>query len=102
MSLGLPGSLSASSSVSQAASARARDPARGIGTAPPNFGRFPISHIQTFSGLTSSLAKVYRPSDEALRHSVENAHMMLHDPSIWGPLSARMQMVALLNWSRSR
>lgn len=79
--------------------ARARDPARGSKDIPPNFGRLPIPQVITFQGMTTSLSKAYRYSDEAIRHSVENAHMMLNDPVIAGPLFARQQMVCLLNYS---
>jgi hypothetical protein len=78
---------------------RPRDPAQGINDAPPNFGRDPIPHVMTYSGLVTSLSKAYRYSDEALRHSLENAHAMLNDPVIAGPLFARQMMTALLNWS---
>lgn len=78
---------------------RARDPAIQVPGAPPNFGRTVLPHVYTFSGLTSSLAKVYLPHDEAIRHSAQNAHMMLSDPMIAAPLFARQTMVALLNTS---
>ena len=80
-------------------SKRPRDPAHDIKEAPPNFGRFPTPHIITFSGIVSTLAKAYRFSDEAMRDNVPNAHAMLNDPVIAGPLFARKQMVALLEWS---
>lgn len=79
-------------------SSRPRDPGSGQKDVPPNAGRAVLPHVFTFSGRISSLAKVYQYSDEALRHSIENAHMMLNDPVISGPLFARQQMVALLNW----
>lgn len=78
---------------------RLRDPAAGSRFLPPNLGRPILPHVVTFSGMTGSLSKVYQPSDEALRHSVDNAHMMLLDPTVSGPLQARQMMTALLNWS---
>jgi len=77
---------------------RAVDPAALIKDVPPNFGRAILPHVMTFSGMMSTLSKVYRNSDEALRHSVENAHMMVQDPMVMGPILARQKMVALYNW----
>lgn len=78
---------------------RRRDPAFGSELGVPNMGRAIVPHVLTFSGLMTGLARTYRYSDEALRHSVANAHMMLNDPMIAGPLLARQHMTALLNWS---
>lgn len=78
---------------------RLRDPAIGNVNTPPNMGRLVVPTVMTFSGMITSLSKAYRYSDEAMRHSIENAHAMLNDPVIQGPLLARQGMVALLNWS---
>jgi len=86
-------------SRAQTVSTRQRDPAITTPDSPPNMGRMVLPQVITFSGLTTSLARAYRYSDAALRASVENAHMMLADPQIQGPLLARQSMVALLNWS---
>lgn len=77
---------------------RPRDPASGTGVA-PTLGQSVVPHIYTFSGLTSTLARTYRNHDEAIRDSIKNAHAMLNDPVISGPLQARQRMVSLLNWS---
>ena len=61
-------------------------------------GRPIMPHVFTFSGMLTTLSRAYRNPDEALQHSVENANMMLSDPSISGPLFARQKMVSLLNW----
>lgn len=79
-------------------SLRPKDPAALLRDVPPNFGRAILPHIMTFSGMSSTLSKTYRQSDEAMRHSVENAHMMVQDPMVMGPLLARQEMVALYNW----
>ena len=79
-------------------SMRARDPGQADPNFPPNMGRFPIPHVLTFRGLVTSLSRAYRITDEALRDSEQRAHIMLHDPAVWGPLSARMEMASLLNW----
>jgi len=82
------------------AASRPWDPSTGVtDDIPPGAGRPPVPHIMTFSGLTSTLAKTYRNSDEAIRHSRSNAAMMRNDIMIEGPLEARMRMVALLDWS---
>lgn len=75
------------------------DPGIQIAAMAPAGGRTTVPHIVTFSGITSTLAKVYRQPDEALRQSVHNAAMMRRDPMIMGPLLARQQAVALLPWS---
>lgn len=77
---------------------RAHDPVFASDSA-PNYGRPALPHIATFQGRVTGLAKNYQFSDEAMRDSVANAHMMLNDPSIAGPLFARQMMVALLSWS---
>jgi len=77
---------------------RRDDPAgkhRGI---PPNFGRGVVPHVATFVGFISSFSKSYRPSDEALRHSIEQARYMRNDTSIMECLEARQRATALLNW----
>ena len=78
---------------------RPLDPAGKNYDAPPNFGRPIVPHITTFSGIASTLSRSYRNHDEAIRDSVANAHTMLNDPVIAGPLFARQRMVSLLNWS---
>jgi len=79
-------------------SARQHDPAYESDSA-PNYGRPAVPHVATFQGRITGLARNYQFSDEALRDSVVNAHMMLNDPAIAGPLFARQMMVALLSWS---
>lgn len=74
------------------------DPARGIDGMPPNLGRDLLPHVITFQGVLSSIARVYRPSDEALKYSRENARYMLNDPIIRECLDQRMRSTALLNW----
>jgi len=83
----------------QLQSSRPADPGQGSTAGVPNLGRPPVPHVVTFSGMVTSLSKAYRNSDEALRHSEENAHAMLNDPVVSGPLFGRQMMTALLNWS---
>jgi phage gp29-like protein len=74
------------------------DPAAGVPGAPPNFGQFIAPHVVTFTGTVSSLAKVYRPSDEALRDSAENARFMRNDLVVMECVEHRQRATALLNW----
>ena len=75
-----------------------RDPAAGIPGMPPNLGKDLIPHIITHQGIVSSAYKVYRPSDEALRDSWENARFMRNDPMIRECVDSRVRSCALLNW----
>src|SRR5262245_3231990 len=74
----------------------AHDPWSSIPTIPPNRGQFVVPHVLTMQGLSTSLARVYRPSDEAMRHAMENARYMLNDPGIVECLFARMRPTVLL------
>ncbi|MEM6798549.1 MAG: DUF935 family protein [Planctomycetota bacterium] len=75
-----------------------RDPAAGVAGAPFNWGEFLLPHASTFTGVISTYSKVYRPSDEALRHSAQNARYMRNDPIVMEPLELRQKSVALLDW----
>ena len=76
----------------------AHDPAMGIPDTAPNFGRVPVPHVLTFSGLATSVARAYRNPDEAIRHSKQNAIAMRKDPVVMECLEARQRGTALLNW----
>lgn len=65
---------------------------------PPNMGRPPVQHSWQFQSLLSSYAHVYRPSDEAYRHSRDNARFMRNDCSVMECLESRKRATALLNW----
>lgn len=73
------------------------DPMAIDGT-PPNRGQFAVPHIITFQSLVGTLARVYRSSDEALRHSHTNARAMRNDIGIMECLEARQRASALLDW----
>lgn len=75
-----------------------RDPATGIPGAAPNFGDFMLPHVYTFQAVTSSPSKVYRPSDEALKASYDNAKFMRNDLVVRECTDARQRAVALLDW----
>jgi hypothetical protein len=74
------------------------DPARNTRSAPPNFDRSVVPHVLTFSAIASSIAKVYRNPDEAVKNSLDNARFMRNDCFIWECLQERQLGVSLLNW----
>jgi phage gp29-like protein len=74
------------------------DPALKIKGMPPNYGNDVLPHVISFTGLISTISKVYRPSDNALQASWENAKYMLNDCSIMECLEQRTRSTALLNW----
>jgi len=80
------------------AAREAGDPALKTPGAPPNFGKDVFPHVLTFQGILSSIARVYRPSDEALRDSYSNARFMRNDCSIMECLEQRKRSTALLDW----
>ncbi len=74
------------------------DPGRLDPNMPPNLGRWVMPHIQTFSGLVSTIARSYKIPDEAIKHSLDNARHMRNDLTILECLEARQRAVAGLNW----
>lgn len=64
----------------------------------PNFGRQPVPHATSFSSILSSYSHVYRPSDEAMRNSKDNARFMRTHCDVMESLEARKRATALLNW----
>ncbi|WP_321377102.1 phage portal protein family protein [Trichococcus shcherbakoviae] len=65
---------------------------------PPNFGEGLLPHAITFQGILSSISRVYRSSDEAIRDSRDSARYMRNDPTIMECLEQRQRSTALLNW----
>ena len=65
---------------------------------PPNSGKYPISHVDTFQGHYSSMANVFMDYDEALLDNRTNARFMRNDIGIRECLDSRQRSVALLNW----
>lgn len=74
------------------------DPASLVPGTPPNYARYVVEHIQTFQGMSTSSAMVYRDYDEAIKDSLDNARFMRNDCGIMECLEARQRGVALLNW----
>lgn len=77
---------------------RDSDPADHIPGMPPNFGEGVLPHVITFQGIIASVSRVYRPSDEALKDSFENARFMRNDPTLMECIEQRQRSTALLNW----
>ncbi len=77
---------------------RAKDPAADIDGMPPNYGEGLAPHVITFQGIISSVSRVYRPSDEAIKDSLENARFMLNDPMVTECIEQRQRSTALLDW----
>ena len=75
-----------------------KDPASTIDGMPPSFGQYPVPHVFTFQGIFGSVSNVYRPSDEAIRHSYDNARFMTNDPSVMECVEQRIRSTCLLDW----
>lgn len=75
-----------------------KDPAAAIPGMPPNFGQMAIPQVLTIQGLSSSISRTYRASDEALRNSWENAKFMRNDTGIMECIEGRQRAVSLLDW----
>lgn len=74
------------------------DPASKTKGNAPNWGQAVLPHVLTFQGIVTSAARVYRASDEAINHSLENARFMRNDCGIMECLEARQRATALLDW----
>lgn len=74
------------------------DPTENLDGMPPNMGNFMLPHVGSFVGLVSSQSKVYRPSDEALKQSQENARFMRNDTGVMECVEMRQRACALLDW----
>ncbi|MGO9108530.1 MAG: DUF935 family protein [Thermoguttaceae bacterium] len=76
----------------------ARDRSQVIPGMPPGGAQWLTPHAITFQGIFSSVSRVYRMSDEALKASLDQARYMLNDPVITEPLYYRLRCLALLDW----
>jgi len=74
------------------------DPFLKIDGMPPNAGEQVLPHVVTFQGLMRNVARTYYVSDEAMRHSWDNARFMRNDPGIMECLEQRQRSTALLDW----
>ena len=59
---------------------------------------FPVTHVGTFQGLSTTMANTHRDYDVALRDSIDNARRMRNDCGLMECLEARQRAVALLPW----
>jgi hypothetical protein len=74
------------------------DPAGRLSRMPINMGESILPHAITFQGTVSSIARVYRPSDEALKQSFENARIMRNDTAIMECVEMRQRACCLFEW----
>ncbi len=75
-----------------------KDPSQETPGIPPNYGDFVLPHVTTFQGVVSTISRVYRPSDEAIKDSFDNARFMLNDLTVTESLEQRQRSTALLDW----
>lgn len=95
---GNPAGLQFGGDANGARPLRRFDPATATPGAAPNFGQWALPHVLTFNGVVSSLSKVYRPSDEALRDRPEHSRFMRNDLVVMECIETRQRSTALLNW----
>ena len=76
----------------------ARDRSQAVPGMPPGGAQWLVPHAISFQGIFSSVSRVYRMSDEALKASLDSARYMLNDPVITEPLYYRFRCLSLLNW----
>lgn len=81
------------------ASANPRNGSINFGSGATGVEFFPVTHIGTFQGLSTTLANTYRDYDVALRDSIDNARRMRNDCGLMECLEARQRAVALLPWT---
>ena len=73
-------------------------PSQAVKGMPFNYGESLLPHVVTFQGIVSSVSRVYRYYDEAMKASLENARFMRNDLMIMEPVEQRRRACALLNW----
>jgi len=73
------------------------DASKNVGRAMDHDGSPVVPHILTYTGY-SSLGRVYRNPDEAIRHSHVNALYMRNDLATMECVEARQRLVALTPW----
>mgnify|MGYP001038354823 CR=1 FL=1 len=75
-----------------------KSPSDKVKQAPTNFGEGLLPHVVTFQGILSSISRVYRHPDEAMKSSMENARFMRNDLMVMEPVEQRRRACALLGW----
>lgn len=74
------------------------DPAGKAPGMPPNYGQDSVPHLLTFQSLVGTYSRAYLNPDEAIRDSIENAHLMRKDIGILECIENRQRLTALLDW----
>lgn len=74
------------------------DPWRIVPGMPPGRGESLMPHVMSFQSMAWTGARVYRPSDEALRDSRANASYMRNDTLVMECVEQRQRSTALLDW----
>lgn len=74
------------------------DPASKTPGAPPLYGQDAVPHLLTFQSIVGSFSRAYVNPDEAMRDSIENAHLMEKDVGLLESVECRQRLTALLDW----
>lgn len=74
------------------------DPASKAPGSAPMYGQDAVPHILTFQSLVGTFSRAYLNPDEAIRDSIENAHLMRKDVGILECVENRQRLTALLDW----
>ena len=74
------------------------DPASKTPGAPPLYGQDAVPHLLTFQSIVGSFSRAYINPDEAMRDSIENAHLMEKDVGLLESVECRQRLTALLDW----
>lgn len=74
------------------------DPSSKTPGAPPLYGQDAVPHLLTFQSIVGSFSRAYVNPDEAMRDSIENAHLMEKDVGLLESVECRQRLTALLDW----
>lgn len=74
------------------------DPASKTPGAAPLYGQDAVPHLLTFQSIVGSFSRAYVNPDEAMRDSIENAHLMEKDVGLLESVECRQRLTALLDW----
>ena len=75
-----------------------KPPSDAVKSAPFNWGEYLLPHVVSFQGIVSTVSRIYRYYDEAMKHSFDNARFMRNDLMVMEPVEQRRRACALLNW----
>lgn len=74
------------------------DPASKTPGAAPLYGQDAVPHLLTYQSVVGSFSRAYVNPDEAMRDSIENAHLMEKDVGLLESVECRQRLTALLDW----